>query len=79
MRARALYTPAGQLVIRPLPSDKKERSYEIRAEANPAASSGRRRPPVAYRLLRGKDLNLRPRGYEPRELPDCSTPRLERP
>ena len=24
---------------------------------------------------RGQDLNLRPRGYEPRELPDCSTPR----
>ena len=25
--------------------------------------------------LRGQDSNLRPRGYEPRELPDCSTPR----
>ncbi len=25
--------------------------------------------------LRGKDLNLRPLGYEPNELPDCSTPR----
>ena len=25
--------------------------------------------------LRGKDLNLRPSGYEPDELPDCSTPR----
>ena len=24
--------------------------------------------------LRGQDLNLRPRGYEPRELPGCSTP-----
>src|SRR5258705_11381351 len=27
--------------------------------------------------LRGKDLNLRPSGYEPDELPDCSTPRLK--
>ena len=27
------------------------------------------------RKLRGQDSNLRPRGYEPRELPDCSTPR----
>ncbi len=26
--------------------------------------------------LGGQDLNLRPLGYEPNELPDCSTPRL---
>src|SRR5579883_1883636 len=26
-------------------------------------------------LLRGQDLNLRPSGYEPDELPGCSTPR----
>jgi hypothetical protein len=25
--------------------------------------------------LRGVDLNHRPLGYEPNELPDCSTPR----
>ena len=28
--------------------------------------------------LRGQDLNLRPSGYEPDELPDCSTPRPDR-
>ncbi len=27
--------------------------------------------------LRGQDLNLRPSGYEPDELPGCSTPRLK--
>ncbi len=28
--------------------------------------------------LRGQDLNLRPLGYEPNELPGCSTPRYTR-
>src|SRR5690625_5098158 len=28
--------------------------------------------------LRGQDLNLRPLGYEPNELPDCSTPRYNK-
>jgi membrane-bound lytic murein transglycosylase A len=27
--------------------------------------------------LRGLDLNQRPSGYEPDELPGCSTPRFE--
>ncbi len=31
--------------------------------------------PGLSRQWRGEDLNLRPSGYEPDELPDCSTPR----
>ena len=37
-----------------------------------AKSPGR---PGLFRLLRGEDLNLRPSGYEPDELPGCSTAR----
>ena len=35
---------------------------------------------MSYRVLkrlREQDLNLRPLGYEPNELPDCSIPRFK--
>ena len=39
-------------------------------------SSGEFHLTTAYFMwLRGMDLNHRPLGYEPNELPDCSTPR----
>src|SRR5262249_37453524 len=40
-----------------------------------AGAWAREDPSPRRRRLRGVDLNHRPRGYEPRELPDCSTPR----
>ena len=33
--------------------------------------------PMRPSWLRGRDLNPRPLGYEPNELPDCSTPRQQ--
>ena len=32
---------------------------------------------VRWSWLRGVDLNHRPLGYEPNELPDCSTPQID--
>ena len=32
--------------------------------------------PLILKWLRGRDLNPRPSGYEPDELPGCSTPRF---
>ena len=55
-----------------------ESGTDIYAEfESPLAAAGL---PPEERLwvgLRGKDLNLRPSGYEPDELPDCSTPRQD--
>ena len=46
--------------------------------AKPALCQTELRPLLAspeQSWLRGRDLNPRPLGYEPNELPDCSTPR----
>src|SRR6184192_3911731 len=50
----------------------------VRTGLEPATScvTGRHSNQLNYRTkLRGQDSNLRPSGYEPDELPDCSTPR----
>ena len=55
-------------------------SFEDSAQNRNRTSDTRIFSPLLYRLsylgrLRGQDLNLRPSGYEPDELPDCSIPR----
>ena len=80
----------GQFPVFPLPSayiTRKNHSF-LSGHISSNGGPGRNRTndtwifsPLLYRLsygtiwLRGKDLNQRPPGYEPDELPGCSTPR----
>ena len=52
-------------------------TVHIRFELMIFSVTGRRdKPLLQWTILREVDLNHRPSGYEPDELPDCSIPRL---
>jgi hypothetical protein len=55
--------------------DTKENPHKSRTTRRGA--SGERPLILLIPWLRGVDLNHRPLGYEPNELPDCSTPRID--
>jgi hypothetical protein len=46
-----------------------------RTKAAPIGAALQATETRSAKWLRGQDLNLRPSGYEPDELPGCSTPR----
>ncbi len=67
---------AGMALFELAESRRQRRARSTMQNANPGVGVRNRQLNADIFWLRGQDLNLRPLGYEPNELPDCSTPRL---
>src|SRR6516225_5030981 len=85
--ARGLNRPSGVIAVTDVtgiarPTHARWRKYRTAGEFGQNSDNNKGHPlssapDLLILWLRGVDLNHRPLGYEPNELPDCSTPHFD--